>query len=624
MDRQILLIDDNEAIHADFRKVLCRATAGDDALAEATGRLFDASPHFVPPSNQFSLASAFQGRQAIELVKAACKRNEPFQVAFLDMRMPPGWDGLTTLKQLWEADPALQVVICTAYSDADLRELPRDLNSDGKLLVLKKPFDPVELLHMAVTLSSKWHAERAALVKMERLEYLVQLRTADIEHAALHDRLTGLPNRTMLHERILRCVKRRRRNPDFKFAVLFLDFDRFKLINDSLGHETGDKLLIEIANRLRSATRETDTIAFGPVAARHGGDEFVILLEELRSESDSARVAQRILEILAEPYTLAGQRHFLTASIGVATSDRGYESPADMIRDADTAMYRAKEAGRGRYVLFDLAMHTEAVMRLSLESSLRQAIRDETIDLHYQPIVRMEDGSLAGFEALLRFRHAHRGTIPAGELIAVAEETGLIQPLSLCVLRKACKQLAAWRKRFPDADSLAMSVNLSRKQLIDPDLVVHITTAIEAAGLPASSLILEITESTLMEDAGMARRAFDQLKQHGIRLYLDDFGTGYSSLGCLYTIPLAGMKIDRGFICEASKYPGHAKVFEAIVTIARAFDLKVTAEGVETTEQYELLRKLNVDFGQGYLFGRALPPAAAERFLTGSPVLCDA
>lgn len=623
-DRRILVIDDTESIHADFRKILCPPQTGNRDLSAAKAALFGAPVCSAGRRYDFSISSATQGRQGVELAAAARQRNEPFQVAFVDMRMPPGWDGMTTLQHLWEIDPALQIVICTAYSDFALDQLPQDLGADGRLLVLKKPFEPVEVLHLAATLSSKWHVERAATIEMEHLEHLVQQRTADIEHAALHDRLTGLPNRTLLHERISRCIARRSRNATSKFALLFLDFDRFKLINDSFGHEIGDQLLVEISNRLRSAIRQADTVSFGPMAARHGGDEFIILLEELQTESDAARVAERILGVLAESYSLQGQRVFSTVSIGIATSDRGYETPDELIRDADTAMYRAKAAGRGRYVMFDCAMHQEAVHRLSLESSLRQAIREETIELHYQPIMRLEDGVLSGFEALLRFRHPVHGAIPPSQIIAIAEETGLIQPLSMCVLKKACTQLSDWRNRFPDSHNLLMSVNFSRKQLIDPDLIARIKATIESAGIPSQALVLEITESTLMEDGAGAEHVFEQLKQLGIWLYLDDFGTGFSSLGCLYSIPLNGMKIDRGFMQEVSRQAAHMEVFEAIVNIARAFNLRIVAEGVETTEQYQLLRRLQVDYGQGYLFGKAVPAASAERLLTDMPTLCQA
>ncbi|MBI5864778.1 MAG: diguanylate cyclase, partial [Planctomycetes bacterium] len=474
-ERRVLVIDDTESIHSDFRKILGASHGSGDSLAAAKTALFGDAVSECAPRCSFSITSAMQGQQGVQLAADARGGNRPFHVAFVDMRMPPGWDGITTIRRLWEADSELQVVISTAYSDHDLEHLPEDLKPEGRLLVLKKPFDPAEVLHLAATLSAKWRAEREAAAKMENLERMVQERIADIEFASLHDRLTGLPNRTLLNDRISMCIERHSRNPECKFAILFLDFDRFKLINDSMGHEVGDLLLIEIANRLRASIRTADTVAQDTIAARHGGDEFIVLLQDLREERDAARVAQRVLDVLSEPYVLDGQRVFSTASIGIATSDRGYQSPADMIRDADTAMYRAKAAGRARYVMFDSHMHAEVVRRLSLESSLRQAIRSDSIDLHYQPLLQLSNGDLNGFEALVRFRHPERGPVPAAEIIAIAEETGLIQPLSMCVFRKACAQLREWRDRYPAMQNLVMSINFSRKQLIErlkPELLV--------------------------------------------------------------------------------------------------------------------------------------------------------
>lgn len=558
------------------------------------------------------------------MVEAALAANAPYMVAFCDMRMPPGWDGPTTIKRLWKADPALQVVICTAYADGSLDEIAGELGNCDRLLILKKPCDSPEILQMATTLCEKWIAERAARMKMDELERLVQERTAEIEHAMLHDKLTGLPNRTLLHMRLETCIQRRLRKSDQKFAILFLDFDRFKLVNDSLGHEVGDLLLIEVAGRLRDALRATDIVAQSGTASRLGGDEFIVLLEDLKEEHDAARVANRLLEVLGEPYVLDGQQLHLTASIGIATSDRGYECAGDMIRDADTAMYRAKAAGRARYVMFDRVMHEEVKSRLSLETELRRAVHGDEITVHYQPIIRVCDESLSGFEALVRWTHPQRGAIGAPELIAVAEDTGLILPLSLNVLNQACRQLRAWCDAYPDARELMMSVNLSRKQLIDPELVKKIEQTLARWGIDPRRMVLEITETAIIEDREAALRVFDALKSMGVWLHLDDFGTGYSSLSCLYQLPISGLKIDRQFIHSICALDEHRVVLQSLVNIARAFKLQLVAEGVETTEQFELLQSLGVDFVQGYLMGRPTPHATAEALLRHQPTLCHA
>jgi diguanylate cyclase (GGDEF)-like protein len=614
--RRVLVIDDNESVHDDFRKIL-QAKERPQRLTAAKAAVFGTPADARSASGAlcFEVDSALRGEDGLEMVRAALGDGQPYALAFVDMRMPPGWNGLTTVKKLWEADADLQIVICTAYSDYSLDQLSDELANTDKLLILKKPFDNAEAFQMAAALTEKWQAQRAAAMKLDELKRMVQERTAEIEYATLHDKLTGLPNRTFLQMRLEGCLQRRARKSDFKFAVLFLDFDRFKLINDSLGHEVGDLVLIEVADRLRQALRGGDALTQVNTPSRLGGDEFIVLLEDLRDERDAARVAERLLRVLAEPYVLETQKLHLTASIGIATSDRGYERAGDILRDADTAMYRAKAAGRARYVMFDQAMHQEVMSRLSLESALRRAVRDDLLTLHYQPIVRLADGRLCGFEALVRWTDPNRGPIPAPELIAVAEENGLIQPLSLSVLRAASRQLRTWQQRFRPDPPLMMNVNLSRKQLLDPELVDKVRDTIQNAGVEPNSLILEITESAVHDDQPMAVQVFEQLKQMGVWLHLDDFGTGYSSLSCLYQLPLSGLKIDRSFIRNISSERAHAVVLDAIVRIARAFNLKVVAEGVEDTEQLGMLRALGIDHGQGYLFGKPAPAHIAERML---------
>lgn len=416
----------------------------------------------------------------------------------------------------------------------------------------------------------------------------------------------------------------RRPRAEQVFAVLFIDLDGFKLVNDSLGHEVGDLLLIEIAGRLRNSLRAGDMVAYSTMPARLGGDEFIVLLEDLRQGRDSARIAERVLRSLAEPYEIAGNRLLLSASIGLTTSERAYERPIDMIRDADTAMYRAKAAGRGRYVLFDEAMHEEVMRRLSLETALRRAVNENELHVAYQPIISLADGELAGFEALVRWNHPEHGAVPAGELISVAEETGLIQQLTDNVLRAAVGQLARWQAAYPAGCNLMVSVNFSPRLLLDPQSVARIVDLIREIGIGPESLALEITETLILTDCGCSRSAFDALQQTGIWVHLDDFGTGYSSLSCLYRWPFSGLKIDRQFVREACERREHSVVLRAIIDIARAFGLRVIAEGVETTEQHELLKELRVEYGQGYLYGKPCSAAEAESLLMDMPTLCHA
>lgn len=625
--QRILIVDDNAAIHQDFQKALAEVLPP-SSLAAAKAALFGppaGGSRPEPARVSFEIDSAAQGEAGLQKVQAAQAEGRPYAVAFIDMRMPPGWDGLKTTKMIWQSDAAIQVVLCTAYSDYSLEQINDELGASDRLLLLKKPFDNVEVRQLASALSEKWNLQREAALKLEELERMVQERTAEIEHALLHDKLTGLPNRTLLTERLTAAIERRKRRPDFRFALLFLDLDRFKIINDSLGHETGDLLLIETAQRLTSSLRASDMTAHSSTPARLGGDEFIVLLEDLREEADAARVGDRLLQILSDPYVLNGQKIHITTSIGIATSERGYDRAGDMIRDADTAMYRAKASGRARYALFDRQMHEEAMNRLMMENALRKAVQDSEFTLHYQPIIHLATGGLAGFEALIRWTHPIRGPIQAAELISVAEDTGLILPIGLWVLGEACRQLKTWQQKFPEMHHLVMSVNLSRKQLIDADLVDEIDKTIKDAGIDPRRLVLEITESTVLDDPEHAVQIFQRLQQMGIWLHLDDFGTGHSSLSCLYQFPLSGLKIDRAFLRHITQREEHVGVLQAIVTMAKAFKLQVVAEGVETAEQVNLLRGFECDHAQGYFFDQPRDVIGAEAFirrqLTSGPVL---
>jgi diguanylate cyclase (GGDEF)-like protein len=406
--------------------------------------------------------------------------------------------------------------------------------------------------------------------------------------------------------------------------VLFLDFDRFKVINDSLGHNVGDQLLIAISDRLREETRGTDTVAFVGTAARLGGDEFVVILDQLREHHDAARVAERLLDVLGQPYTLGAHTIHSTASIGVTTSALGYTAPEDMIRDADTAMYRAKAEGRARYMLFDQKMHEAVVGRLTLENDLRQSIARNQLVLHYQPIVSLSDGVPVGFEALVRWQHPERGLVSPLQFISLAEEIGFIVPLGYWVLDTACQQLANWRKRRPEFADVGVSVNLSRKQLSAPDLISRVELALSQSGIEASALKLEITESAVMENYELSIQVLGKIRALGIELHMDDFGTGYSSLSCLHRLPITGLKIDRSFVEDVQIRKDAASLIKAVVQLAHDMGIKVVAEGLELPAQVTFLQALHCDLGQGFRFARPLTAAAAEEYLISSRQLAKA
>ena len=446
------------------------------------------------------------------------------------------------------------------------------------------------------------------IAEQERISRVLEETKEHFRHAAFHDSLTGLPNRAMFTELLKAEIESSDRRRGHLFAVLFLDLDRFKNINDSLGHTHGDLLLVAFAERLERTLRPVDTLA------RFGGDEFAILLSGMTDATDAVKVAQRIHDELSQPFVLDKNSAFATASIGIALSSSGYEKPEDILRDADTAMYRAKENGKARYELFDHAMHARAVSRLQLESDLRQAVEKNEFCVYYQPIVSLQTGRLAGFEALVRWNHPRRGLVSPVDFIPVAEETGLIVTIGQWVLNEACAQVRKWQIESPGHRSLSLSVNLSARQVAQPDLLEQIKEALDTSKLSPHCLKLEITESVVMENAEAAALMFKQLRSLGVQLSIDDFGTGYSSLSYLHRFPLNYLKIDRSFVMRLTTDNDNA-IVRTISTLARNLGMEVIAEGIETEEQHQQLKMLGCEFGQGYLFSRPVDHEGVARLL---------
>lgn len=422
-------------------------------------------------------------------------------------------------------------------------------------------------------------------------------------HDALHDWLTGLPNRMLFQDRLEHALGRNRRNPDDSFAVIFLDLDRFKVINDSLGHAVGDLLLKTVARRIESCVRPGDTVA------RLGGDEFTILLEDVSDEATALAITSRIQEVIADPLYLDDQEVFTTASIGVTLSVLQYTSADDMIRDADTAMYHAKVRGKARAVVFDPQMHAAAMQLLQLESALRWALQRNELRLYYQPIVALETGLVVGVEALVRWQHPERGLLLPGDFIGIAEETGLIVPIGWWVLREACRQMMHWQQNIAEAAEMWVTVNVSVKQLMQGDIIDQIRFALGDTGLPPTALRLEITESMLIEHSDRVADILEQIRALGIRVSMDDFGTGYSSLSYLQRLPVDALKIDRSFIRQLGITQERSEIVRAILSLAHAMGLQAVAEGTETVEQVEYLRAHSCELGQGWLYAKALDPS---------------
>lgn len=451
------------------------------------------------------------------------------------------------------------------------------------------------------------------IAEQERIGQQLQESKDHFRHAAFHDALTNLPNRTLLTENLKFVIERAKNQEDYQFAVLFLDLDRFKNVNDSLGHTIGDQLLIAMARRLESCIREAD------IVARLGGDEFAILLDGIHNGTEATTMARRIQEKLASPFNLSGHEVFTSTSIGIALSSTGYDHPENMLRDADTAMYRAKAQGKACYEVFDKGMHTHAVYLLQMENDLRRALDREEFRVYYQPIVSLENGNLAGFEALIRWQHPERGFVNPSDFIPLAEDTGLIVPIGLWILRKACQQLCQWQWQSPANRNLFMSVNLSSKQVSQPDLVAQIRDVLAETNVDAKHLKLELTESAVMQNADMAARLLKRLKALGVHLSIDDFGTGYSSLGYLHKFPVNTLKIDRSFIGRIGEDAENIEIVRTIVSLAENMGMDVVAEGVETLSQLTQLRKLNCQYGQGYLFSRPVDPDSVSAWITKKP-----
>jgi PAS domain S-box-containing protein len=450
-------------------------------------------------------------------------------------------------------------------------------------------------------------------------------------HNALHDTLTNLPNRTLFLDRVRHVLTLFQRHQSYKFAVLFIDLDEFKVFNDSLGHAAGDALLIQIARRLSGSIRGVDTISRSVLTqdtssvtseaslARMGGDEFTILLEGLKDCGDAIRVAERIQERLAIPFVVEGHELVANASIGIAFCATSYINSEDLVRDAEIAMYRAKRNGKARCQVFDNAMHASAVKRLRLETDLRRALELGEFRVHYQPIVSLHTGTITGFEALTRWQRPE-GILAPIEFIAVAEEIGLIIPMNRQLLREACQHLRSWQSEFPSCPPLTMSVNITSREFAQPDLASEIRKALEETGVDPGCVQLEIVERIAMGDAEKSGHVLSRLKALGVRLSIDDFGTGYSSLSRLHRIPVDTLKIDRAFISSINSDPESREIVRIIIMLAHNLGLKVVAEGTETQEHINLLKQLNCEMAQGYFFSRPADDQAMLRLLASNGI----
>ncbi|WNF54538.1 MULTISPECIES: putative bifunctional diguanylate cyclase/phosphodiesterase [Pseudomonas] len=606
-NRRILIIDDTPSIHEDFRKILGPDSEGEQTLAGTEEALFGTQQ---PARLTFQLDSAYQGQEALELVQRAQAEGRPYAMAFTDMRMPPGWDGLETIEQLWKIDPHLQIALCTAYSDYSWEDMAERLEFGDQLLVLKKPFDSLEIRQMASALTWKWQMTQDAETKVQSLEQTIEARVHEllkVSHLLQYDVLTELPNSTLLGDRLNQSLALSRRH-DKQLAVMFLGLDRFKRINNALGHPAGDEMLKRVGQNLVSTVRESDSVF------RYGADEFVVILADIRHPQQTKGIAEKLLNAIGTTQHIAGHDLSVTASLGISIyPDDGFDAIA-LIKKAETAMRHVKESGPNDFRFFIEEMNQRARDQQTIESGIRLALERDEFVLHYQPKLDLGTGEVVGAEALIRWQKPGHGWVYPTDFIGVAEDSGLIVPLSKWVLAQACRQACAWQAA--GLPRLCMSVNVSAIDFRQRGFVEGIEQVLKQTGLDPSLLELEITEGVLMQNVDATVTALNRIKAMGVRLAIDDFGTGYSSLSYLRRFPIDVLKIDQSFIRGLSRDINDAALVSAIISLGKSLKLTIIAEGVETLEQLDFLKAHQCEEGQGYYFSKAVAPDDFVHYLT--------
>lgn len=598
-DFRIIIIDDNPAIHHDFIKILTsmnNTTELDSLNKELFGSNTEDTDSQKIILPKFQIDTATQGKEGVDQILKAIKQGCPYALAFVDVRMPPGWDGIETIKHIWKLDKDIQIVICTAYSDYSWEETIAELGQTDNLLILKKPFDHIAVRQLAYALTRKWKLMQESHAYTQSLESTVQERTEELQHQATHDSLTGLPNRVLLEDRIKQAIAECERSKKF-FSVLFFDLDRFKLINDSLNHAAGDDLLRVISKRLETNIRGPNTLA------RLGGDEFVLIVRDIEKSERIVNIAVSLLAVISQPLSILEHTLTITSSIGICIYPKNGTKVDELVRNADTAMYRAKELGGNQFYFYTAEMNEESLKALELENELRQAISNNEFFLCYQPQVDLKTNTLVAVETLIRWNHPKKGVLLPMDFIPLAEETGLIVPISDWILREACLQNKAWQDS--GLKPIRIAVNITTQQIRYFNFVSTLRNILKETKLDPKYLELELTENTIINNASAAKIISD-LKEMGICIAIDDFGTGYSSLNYLRNIPFDRLKIDRSFVQNILINHGDEVVIQAIIAMARGLNLEVLAEGVETKKQLEFLKSNNCNEIQGFYFSQPL------------------
>ncbi len=699
-NRRILIIDDDTRIHEDFRKIL-GDTGETSEYDEMESKLFSGE-QVASSSVNYKLESAYQGKEGFEKVQQAMKDGNPFAMAFVDMRMPPGWDGLETIKHIWNVDRNIQLVICTAYSDYSWSEVLYHLGASDRLIILKKPFDMVEVQQIATALTTKWNLSCESVARLKKIqeseeqyrtvvdsvddtimtldkdgnimfvnhnpwnmisqaagnnyytgikeEYRNSLKASiqkvietgtqeNVEYAAVdenentiwsegrispyykndevvaatlvasdisarkaldwqlrHDELTGLANRAYFTTRVEQCLLNKK--PGESLAILFVDLDHFNLINDCFGHELGDKLLVEMSRMINKEVQE------GEMLARLGGDEFAIL-KCLSHGTAIEDYAEKLCDKLKQPMNIDGFDIYPSVSVGIVLAEDDNDTVNSLMRDADAALYHAKSSGRNRFEYFDHTVREKIVKRVELGNELRRAIGEDEFEVLYQPLANVDEVRISGFEALLRWNHPDKGVISPVEFIPIAEETGLIVPITRRVLEKVSNHIVQWDKAGLNGFNVA--VNCSAREFNEQKLELMIQQIVEETGVDIHRLELELTESSIMDDVKKAIDNMQKLSDIGVSISIDDFGTGYSSFSYIKQFAIDKLKIDRAFVKDIPADEDDAAIVEAIIAMAKRLKIKVVAEGVETVEQVEFLLRAKCDYIQGFILGKPMP-----------------
>lgn len=611
-DFRIIIIDDNIEIHKDFLKTLTKTARNE--LEDLEQELFD-SPKELSDTialPRFKIDTATQGQEGAALITKAIKDQEPYALAFVDIRMPPGWDGIETVKNIWAIDPDIHVVLCTAYSDYTWEETVQELGHSDNFLILKKPFDHIAVRQLAYALTRKWKLLREAQIYTKSLEQAVEKRTEELRYQATHDALTGLSNRVLLQDRMQQAMMGYQRYQTH-FAILFFDLDRFKLVNDSLGHSAGDELLVTIAKRLLSAIRSFDTLS------RLGGDEFVMIVTELNNIENIAKVANKLVSLIKEPLKIADYMFNITTSVGIAIYPQDGKEVDDLLRNADSAMYHAKKLGGDQFQFYSREMNEKVLEQLELESQLYQAMVRNQFTLWYQPQFHTKDNKLEAVEALIRWQHPSKGLLLPIDFIPIAERTGLIIPIGDWVIKEACLQNKRWQaKGFPP---IRMAVNIASQQLNQSDFVQKIKDILIETGLEPHYFEIELSESAIIDSSIIDK--INELKAFGMQIALDDFGTGYSNLYHLRNLELNRLKIDRSFIHNIQFNRNDELIIQAIIAMAKSLNLEVLAEGVETQKQLDFLQGNECNQIQGFYFSKPLSATELTELLENPTLIND-